>query len=447
MKLYILPYEFFENQMKNDFTIFKRTYHLYQFEDEMFLFYRWKTRLLSYPVNLSGFSTNIDNYNLDNISDPLESYAFKDAISLLKKYKSLDVKFIGPKNDFILGEIKYLLYKLNVKEFEYIIEEIYENKSEYFYRNYLGSIENTSIDGTIYYQKYLTILNHFLKVFFFRTTVEVDISVGTLLMMLEHQNSLESNRTLIVKLESFEEILAYKLEYGRLYKDENGKQFNLINWKDRYIEDIFDEGTVFQYNNDYYFILDKINLSEIIEIKKANYYLNEFYYDLDKVLPQSLIFQEIEKFQFPIDGLNTIQYIPKVDFFYPNFKNDLVEIKEIMKTIPKEQINTFIKDNIKIMIEKIKLKYKPKGKPLGICPSCETGLILNGKKGFFCSKCEDFMLWNKNIINNIGYIPSKSQMKFLLRSNTYTIYYRNRKLRLTQRKLANNAMFWKLLNY
>jgi len=53
VNLYILPYETYEEHIKSDFNLFKRTDALYQYEDKLFSFYSWD-KYVSFFNNIKG---------------------------------------------------------------------------------------------------------------------------------------------------------------------------------------------------------------------------------------------------------------------------------------------------------------------------------------------------------------------------------------------------------
>ena len=56
MNLYILPIETFEEHIRADLNIFKRDTFLYQYKEDLFLFYRWDIPTVGFTAYIKGFS-------------------------------------------------------------------------------------------------------------------------------------------------------------------------------------------------------------------------------------------------------------------------------------------------------------------------------------------------------------------------------------------------------
>ena len=69
MKLYILPYYYYENYFKDTFNIFRRDYNLYQYEDRLFFIFVKKDKN-SLQIKIRDNAGGIKDSIIDKIFDP-----------------------------------------------------------------------------------------------------------------------------------------------------------------------------------------------------------------------------------------------------------------------------------------------------------------------------------------------------------------------------------------
>lgn len=448
MKLYILPYYYYENYFKDTFNIFKRDYNLYQHDDNLFLFYNTYISLLKYNNIYDGLSSDIDNYKF-SLDLPQIQFGYSSPYFILSKYKGdfEEVKVICPNNDFILDEFKYILLKLKVETFEHIEENEFENKDLMFFQNYSGEILKTEIGVTIYYNIFLGYLNHLVNMFFIKSTVSVSMNLYKLLIYLNVKENVVSNKIKKISLIDGTNVLAYKIINDRLIKNIDGNLYTIQNWKDRYISHKYFEGVLLNIDGTLYTTEDKIDMHEIISISKSNKILTENLIDLEKQLPQHIIKKILEEYDiFTVDNNDTINFIPNWNISYYNLKQDLLVSKDIISNCldyPEDTINEIIKENIRIIINNLKEEYQNYGIPLGICPECNKGYIWQSSKGYYCDSCDTFTLWNKNLETKLGFTPNKYQIKHMLNNNrVFTI--KNRKYKLIE-YAGNNSKIWNII--
>jgi len=448
MKLYILPYYYYENYLKDDFNIFKRDYNLYQFDDILFLFYNTYTSLLKYNKKYTGLSSNIDNYDF-NLNFPEIHYGYSNPYFILSKYNGEfdEVKVICPNNEFMLDEFKFVLKKLKVHSFTHIIENDFENKDPFFYEHYDGEEVQSGIGTTIYYTMFLNYLNHLVNMFFIKSTVSVSMNLFKLLIYLNIKENEISNRIKKLTLIDGNDILAYQIINDRLIKNKDNNLYTIQNWKDRYISHKYFEGIIINIDNVVYTTEDKIDINEIINIKDSNKILTENLIDLEEQLPQETIKKTLEEYDiFTVDNNDTINFIPNWNISYFSLKEDLLVSKQIISSCIHEEfdyIEEVIKANLKIIIKQLKGEYQNNGLPLGICPGCNKGYIWQSSKGFYCDQCDKFVLWNKSIESKLGFTPNKYQIKHMLYNNRM-FSIKNRKYKLIEYE-SNKNKFWSIV--
>lgn len=448
MKLYILPYYYYENYFKDTFNIFRRDYNLYQYEEKLFLFYNTYNSLLKYDNMFNGLSSDINNYKFD-LSLPQIAFNYQNPYFVLMKYKGeFDlVKVICPNNEFMVDEFKYILNRLNVESFIHVEENEFENKEIMFFETFDGVEVKTGIGTTIYYNIFLTYLNHLVNMFFLKSTIMTSMNLYKLLVYLDIKEQILSDRVKKISLIDGNTILAYKILNERLIKNKDNNLYTIQNWKDRYISHKYFEGVLLNIDGTMFTTEEKIDVHEIVNITKSNKILTETYIDLEKQLPQHLIKKIIEEYDiFTVDTNDTINFIPNWNINYFNLKNDLLVSKDIISSCldyPEDVINNIIKENIRIIMNNLKEEYQNHGIPLGICPECNKGYVWQSSKGYYCDNCDVFTLWNKNLETRLTFTPNKYQIKHMLNNNRmFTI--KNRKYKLVE-YISNNVKYWNII--
>lgn len=448
MKLYILPYYYYENYLKDSFNIFKRDYNLYQHEETLFLFYNTYTSLLKYNSWYEGFTSDIDKYNF-KIEYPQIQYGYSNPYFILSKYKGIfdEVKVICPKNEFMLDEFRFVLYKLNVGSFNHIIENDFENIDPMFFNDYEGEPIETLIGTTIYYMIFLNQLNHLVNNFFMKSTVSVSMNLYKLLMYLSIKENPTSNRIKKLSLVDGNSILAYKILNNRLIKNKEGDLYTIQNWSDRYISHKYFEGVILDIDGEVYTTEDKIETNEILSIKDSNKILTENLIDLEEQLPQFIVKKIIDDYDiFTVDSNDAINFIPQWNISYFSLKSDLIVSKSIIESCIGEDehyLTEVIKENLRIIIKNLKDEYQNNGLPLGICPECNRGYVWQSNKGFYCDECSDFMVWNKTTENKLGFVPNKYQIKHMLHNNRI-FSIKNRKYKLIEYN-SSKGKYWTIV--
>lgn len=448
MKLYILPYYYFENYFKTTFNIFRRDYNLYQYEDSLFLFYNTSNSLLKYEYMFNGLSSDIDNYKFD-LSLPQIAFGYQSPYFILSKYKGEfdKVKVICPNNDFMLDEFKYILNKLNVPEFEHVEENEFENKDIMFFEKFEGSMVKSGISSTIYYNIFLTYLNHLVNMFFIKSTIMTSMNLYKLLIFLDIKENMQSERVKKISLIDGNTILAYKILNDRLIKNKDDNLYTIQNWKDRYISHKYFEGIILNIDGDIYTTEEKIDKYEIISVSKSNKILTETLLSLEQQLPQSTLKRTLEDYDiFGFDANEAINYMPNWNIDYFELKKDLLISKDIIATCinqDEDYTNEVIKENLRIIINNLESSYKHNGLPLGVCPECNKGYVWQSNKGYYCDNCEKFMIWNKTLDTRLGFIPNKYQIKHML-NNKRIFSIKNRKYKLIEYVSKENKI-WNII--
>ena len=276
MKLYILPYYYYENYFKDTFNIFRRDYNLYQYEEKLFLFYNTYNSLLKYDNMFNGLSSDINNYKFD-LSLPQIAFNYQNPYFVLMKYKGeFDlVKVICPNNEFMVDEFKYILNRLNVESFIHVEENEFENKEIMFFETFDGVEVKTGIGTTIYYNIFLTYLNHLVNMFFLKSTIMTSMNLYKLLVYLDIKEQILSDRVKKISLIDGNTILAYKILNERLIKNKDNNLYTIQNWKDRYISHKYFEGIILNIDGEIFTTEEKIDKYEIISINKSNKILQE----------------------------------------------------------------------------------------------------------------------------------------------------------------------------
>lgn len=445
MKLYILPYYYYENYFKDTFNIFKRDYNLYQYEENLFLFYNTYNSLLKYDNMFNGLSSDINNYKFD-LSLPQISFGYQSSYFILMKYKGEfdKVKVICPDNDFALDEFKYILGRINIKEFEHVEENEFENKEIMFFETFEGKIVKTGICSTIYYNIFLTYLNHLVNMFFIKSTVMTSMNLYKLLIYLNIKENNKSERVKKISLIDGNSILAYKILNDRLIKNKENNLYTIQSWKDRYISHKYFEGIIISIDGEIFTTEEKIDKFEIINVSKSNKILTEVLLDLEEQIPQSILKKTIEEYEiFDYDENETIINIPNWNINYFELKEDLLTSKNIIANCinqDEEYTNEVIKENLRIIINKLEQNYKNNGLPLGVCPECNKGYVWQSNKGYYCDNCDKFMIWNKSLTNKLGFIPNKYQIKHML-NNKRIFTIKNRKYKLVEYMSKENKIW------
>lgn len=448
MKLYILPYYYYENYFKDTFNIFRRDYNLYQYEDRLFLFYNTYNSLLKYDNMFNGLSSDINNYKFD-LSLPQIAFNYQNPYFVLMKYKGeFDlVKVICPNNEFMVDEFKYILNRLNVESFIHVEENEFENKEIMFFETFDGVEVKTGIGTTIYYNIFLTYLNHLVNMFFLKSTIMTSMNLYKLLVYLDIKEQILSDRVKKISLIDGNTILAYKILNERLIKNKDNNLYTIQNWKDRYISHKYFEGIILNIDGEIFTTEEKIDKYEIISINKSNKILQESLISLETQLPQSIIKKTIDEYELLEYNENeAISNIPNWNITYFDLKDDLIISKNIIASCVNQNEdykNMIIKENLRIIINKLEKTYKNNGLPLGVCPECNKGYIWQSNKGYYCDNCEKFVLWNKTLETKLGFIPNKYQVKHML-NNKRMFTIKNRKYKLIE-YISKENKIWNII--
>lgn len=448
MKLYILPYQFFEDNIKLNLNIFKREYNLYQNDDTLFLFYNTNQSLLKFNLMYDKFSSNPSDYSI-KLDYPTVKLNYFGAYYILSKYENLDVYVISPSNEFIKAEIVYMLNRLKVKEFNIKIENSFDNKSILFFEEYDYRKEKVILPNLIHYMVFLNYLNHMTQMFFMKSTLTVPLNLHKLLIYLNMKKTLLSNRLKGINLLDGSLLLSYRLFHPKMIKTIDNRLYTIANWDDRYLSHKFFEGVMVDIDKYLHTTEDKIDTYEILNVVKSNKIIQETLIDLEFINPQYNISKAIEDIDFFVTDTNdTITEIPSWNIDYDDLYSDLILIKEIFKNYfnsSDENIENLIKQNLEMILDKLKAGYRNSGMPLGICPGCLKGYVWKSNKGFYCDNCQDFTLWNKTLEKDLAFVPTRHQVKTMLNNKDNLIFtIKNNKFKLIQFSNKTENIIWKI---
>jgi hypothetical protein len=434
--------------MEERFNIFKRDYNLYQYYDILFLFYNTYGSILKYNQQISNFSLEPEDYDID-ISLPDIAYNYKNAFNVLSKYKNLEIKIISTNNIFLEEEAIFFVKKLGYKTVEVIREEEFENKSDLFFQIQNGKIVYTDKISSIYYIIFIKYLNHIIKLFSNKTTLQTQLDLTKLLIYLDINLNIISNNIKTIHLNDQTKTLAYKIFNKNILKTKDNRIYTITSWKDRYIQQKhFFEGTVMTIDGNVYTTEIRIDNTDIVKITDSNKILSEVLISMEHIVTQESLLNSINNdFDFlNIDLNECIEEVPNWNLKYYKLPMELINIRNKMKYLKKEELLSFIKKELTNIINNLDKSYKNSGVPLGICPSCNKGYIWKGHKAYFCDKCENFLLWNKALNTSLGFVPNKYQIKQAIKSNNFTFKIKRFTYKLFQVPIKkNNKKFWKII--
>jgi hypothetical protein len=457
LKLYILPYDLFETQMRGQLNMFRREYNLYQHGDEYFLFYSCYESLIYLKTEMN-FSDDISNYNIDYSLPPITS-KYSDAIRFLKRYLLEGVHFhtkiVIPENRFIKVEVEYLLHYIGIKRYEVIVENGLENKQALFFRHYEGTlVENKTLNGMIYYPLMLKNLNQLLSYFFIRTTVDKKFNLNSVLAYNFYQKQkMVSKYIKRLVLSDGTEMLAYKITNPILIQDSHKTLFTIHNWKDRYIKSMQDGGELIEggfvaIDGDVYITED--HLYDLIVCTSLNSEVSpiELFEGLEDLLPQYTIKKIVEDNEYPLNERGGIEYMKDYSINFPNLDDYLTNASFKLQFVDyndKEKIKEIIISEINEIYQVMKNKYEYKGTPITVCPECMNGYVWQARTNYFCNNCS-FILWNKTIIKNANMLLNRHHLKRLIENDRFEIKIRNQKYKLVNYNMRNSDLLsWKII--
>lgn len=446
MKIYFIPYDTYELSLFGEYHLFRRADSLFQHDDKLFYLYSIKRSLVYYP-NLSSFYLDSSKYDFSEF-EPIIGLNAKDAGRIIRNYKNPEVYVITPNDDFIRDEISYFLNSLNIKTAKYGTMNDYRTIEENFFEKIEYYEVDTSQHPTIYYQKFLRFINHFIRQYFNRLPFYSPVDMFS--MLLHNKIKTEKNvssKALRVEYKG-DSYIAYELDSNVLIREKDGFAYPKMSWSNRYIPVIYGTNTIFSIDGKYYIINDDIVIEDSSSITSCQITPDELYVSFCDYLPQSYITYGIEGLKQYLDSCGVISMYPDFFFTPQDLEGQLFDAKYEIIFSPKNKVDSVIKGNIEKIFESIKKEYSKnpkKGRNLGICPACETRGVHEGRLGFFCNNCDNFLLWNKTIEKTVPEGLHPSQVAKLLKpENNLTLRYRNRKLKLNCRVLADNKLFWSL---
>ena len=457
VNLYILPYETYEEHIKSDFNLFKRTDALYQYEDKLFSFYSWDKYVSFFNNIIPGFSTDIETYDLEGNFSVLLSGFFESQRKLLRQYLFYDipvnVKVFVPSNEFICDGIMAFLYKIGVKEAEVINLNQYTLLPVDFFETMQGSKRPTNIYSYLYYQYFLTYLDHIIRLLYIKSSVKHPMSTFSIMFGLFFNNQKAETRNAVRIYYSNTKAygIAHLLRDLEFTEGFDGVAYPVKSWENRALPEIYGDSTIFNFDGSYYIQDEAVDFNRIMKREFARLTTNEIYYlDIfENLLPQPYITNQISKMDNYVKDNNEIEMYPDVDGLPKNFITYLSDaMNDIIFADESEVFNT-IRFHISKIRDSLNQTIRNTDLPIGVCPACETNGVIKARTGYFCNNCNGFALWEKTMNDRVGYFLTKSQMAKLLKPGaSHEAKIKNATIRLYSNARKNkasedeNSRFW-----
>lgn len=455
INLYIMPYECYDECIRKDFNLFKRDDMLYQYGNDMFSFYSWDKYICYFTNIIKGFSTDISDYNLkDNFKVEFNGF-YNNQRKLLRQYSNsgikINVKIFSPNNEFLIDSIVCFCKEIGVKEVEIVELNNFQVLPQYFYRDMKGEKRYTNIFSYLYYYYFMTYMDHIMRLIYVKSSNKHAMNCFSIVFS-NFFNNLKNDTKKAVKITMADGVhytIAHKLRDEGFVESEDENFYPVKSWENRVIPEIYGDSTVFKFENSYYIHDDVIDFENILKREYASFTTNELYSTalFEDLFPQPMIAYQISNMDLFVRNEGEIEMYPRFSQVPPNFTEMLYEAMSDITMADDEEVFSVIAVNIDRIAGKIKNHIKNYDMPIGICPSCETNGVIKAKTGYFCLNCNNFALWEKNMVEKVGYFLTKQQMSKLLRPGTmYEARFRNSVVRLYSRenKFRNNERFWDL---
>lgn len=425
INLYILPYETYEEHLKTDYNLFKRDDGLYQYEDKFFSFYSWDKYVAYFSNIIKGFSTDINAYDLEtNFTESLYLSAFFESQrKILRQFVFNDipvnVKVFYSDNEFIADAISAFLNKSGIKEAQFISLTDYTNLSMDFFDTMEGFSKPTDLFSYLYFQFFLTYLDHVIRLLYVKSSVKYDMSVFSIMFGLFFNNQTSETKKAVRTY--YSNSSAYGVAH--LLKDLNftegcdGLAYPVKSWANRSLPEIYGDSTIFNFDGLYYIQDEAIDFNRIMKREYARLTTNEVFTleNFENLLPQPYIMNQISKIDDWVKYTGEIEMFPNVDGLPKNFVNYLYDaLSDIIVSDEKEVFNV-IRTHVSKIVDSLAQGIKNVDLPIGVCPSCEKNSVIRANSGYFCYNCNGFALWKKTMENRVGYFLTKSQMVRLLK--------------------------------
>lgn len=465
MNLYILPIETFEEHIRADLNIFKRDTFLYQYKEDLFLFYRWDIPTVGFSAYIKGFSDEIKNYKIRENFKPYIYYSYTNSMNILRQYVAsgvkINIKIFYPKNNFIRDSLIFIASQLTHDNVECVKLDNYTHLSQFFYKEMRGSMASVNTYPYIFIMYFLSYLNHIIMRIYAKTEQKFNINIPFIMLSRLYNNQADNanypdKKSFIAIAQSHdsdERVNCYKLVDEIFERSANGETYPCRTWGNRVVPVFYDDVTyLFSNNEEVYIQDDDLSDETPILVGSEELFMPDLYFIFENYLPQYTIARAIEDNKDFSDDWGKIYGFPEVLFVPDNFEQRIkMAITRITFTRKIEDIFDYIERTIEEIANDIKGEVRRQTNSIGVCPSCGHNSVIRARNCFCCTNC-NFHLWDKTMQKRIGTTLNKRLMsKMLAPNNQFKINMRDTGVRLIFNELSEeearkmgSSQFWDL---
>lgn len=452
-----MPWDSYEESIKPNYNLIKRSPSVYQYENIFFLFYKWNHHLLWFDMKIDGFSSVVDDYDLNALNKPQIASYLMHFTNIISEYRTrgyeCEVHLFCPKNDFLLDIFKYYISTFGISHFKYYKLNKFTSNNKGFFLNSHGIELNTKQRPNITYFFFIIMLDHLIRNFFQRSTFEIPLNSFMILLSQYIYNDAR-NHTKVIKIDYGDGIntdIGYVLEDTTVleYNEGNDEYYSMPvrSWINRIVPEICNGGKLVKYMDKIYILEDSQNKEGYFSVNFVKDVVDrELYESFEEYFPQSYISMRIGHLnETLIDGYGIIRNIPQLNFMEDyNFGEKLLDVKyEIVACSDEMSAMRVVEKALDEIMNKIKSMFVKKADALGICPACERNGVIRGTNGYFCQYCIGFALWDKTVSKVLGEgerLSKHHMRRLLLPTKGHIIRLKYGYIKLTSEQIGNNKI-------